>query len=295
MSPGSATGVVVVGGANMDLKARRARPVVAGTSNPGRVLRSAGGVGRNVAENLARLGTPTPLVAAVGADALGDELLAVTSDAGVDVRLVRRGPEPTGTYVAVLGDDGELSVAISDMAATEALTADDVRAAQDAIAAAALVVLDGNLPRDALTTAWDLAAAAGVRVLLDPVSVPKAAALADLLDGRRPLFAITPNVGELEVLADPVDLVAGGVELVWVRTGADGSRLVTGEGSTRLPAAPVDVVDVTGAGDAMLAAFCHGVLTGRDLVDAARLGHAAAALTIASPMTVRPDLLEALA
>ncbi len=180
------------------------------------------------------------------------------------------------------------------MAATESLTADDVRAAGAVIARSGLLVLDGNLPRDALIAGWDLAVAAGVPVVIDPVSVPKAAALADLLDGSRPLFAITPNLDELAVLGDCVDLVARGIELVWVRPGAEGSRLVTSEGSTRLPSAAAEVVDVTGAGDAMLAAFCHGVLSGKDVVDAARLGHRAAALTVASPATVRPDLAEAL-
>ena len=287
-------GAVVVGGANMDIKARSAGPVVAATSNPGHVVRSPGGVGRNVAENLARLGTATTLVAAVGSDALGEELLAVTAVAGVDVTHVRRAAERTGTYVAVLDDGGELSVAVSDMAATESLTADDVRAAGDAITAAGLVVLDGNLPRAALTAGWDLAAAAGVPVVVDPVSVPKAAALADLLDGSRPLFAISPNLDELAVLGDCVELVARGIEMVWVRCGADGSRLVTSGGSTRLPSTPAEVVDVTGAGDAMLAAFCHGLLTGEDPVAAARLGHAAAALTVASESTVRADLRQAL-
>ena len=285
---------VVVGGANMDLKARSARPVVAGTSNPGQVLRSPGGVGRNIAENLARLGTPTTLVAAVGSDPLGDELVAATAAAGVGVGFVRRVPVPTGTYVAVLDDDGERTVAVSDMAATETLTDDDVRAAGRAIATAGLLVLDGNLPRPALLAGWDLAAEAGVPVVIDPVSVPKAAALADLLNGTRPLFAITPNLDELAVLGDAVDLVARGVSLVWVRVGAEGSRLVTRDGSTRLPSIPARVVDVTGAGDAMLAAFCHGVLSGDDPITAARLGHAAAALTVASPLTVRPDLEEAL-
>jgi pseudouridine kinase len=285
---------VVVGGANMDVKARSGHAVVAGTSNPGHVVRSPGGVGRNIAENLARLGTVTQLVAAVGSDPLGDELLAATDAAGVDVTPVRRVPGPTGTYVAVLDTDGELVVAVSDMAATEALTAHDVRSAGSAIAAADLVVLDGNLTRDALTAGWDLAVSAGVRVVIDPVSVPKAGALADLLDGSRPLFAITPNLAELDVLGDPVDLVSRGVELVWVRCGSEGSRLVSRDGSTRLPAAPADVVDVTGAGDAMLAAFCHGVLSGDDPVTAARLGHAAAALTVAVSETVHPDLREAI-
>jgi pseudouridine kinase len=285
---------VVVGGANMDLKARSTRPVVAGTSNPGQVLRSPGGVGRNIAENLARLGTPTTLVAAVGSDPLGDELVAATAAAGVGVGFVRRVPGSTGTYVAVLDDTGELTVAVADMAATESLTDDDVRAAGRTIATSGMLVLDGNLPRPALLAAWDLAAEAGVPVVIDPVSVPKAAALADLLDGTRPLFAITPNLDELAVLGDAVDLVARGVSLVWVRVGAEGSRLITRDGSTALRSTPAQVVDVTGAGDAMLAAFCHAVLSGDDPVTAARRGHAAAALTVASPLTVRPDLKEAL-
>ena len=53
---------------------------------------------------------------------------------------------------------------------------------------------------------------------------------------------------------------------------------------------PGPVVDVTGAGDAMLGAFCHGLLGGVAPVAAARFGHAAAALTVAVPQTVRPDL-----
>src|SRR6478609_3187794 len=105
--------VVVVGGANMDVKARSTRAAVRGTSNPGSATMSAGGVGRNVAENLARLGTRTHLVAAVGADALGDQVLSVTSGAGVHVEHVRRSARATGTYTAVLDAAGELVVAVA--------------------------------------------------------------------------------------------------------------------------------------------------------------------------------------
>ena len=75
-----------------------------------------------------------------------------------------------------------------------------------------------------------------------------------------------------------------------VREGERGSLLSGPDGATHLPALPTRVADVTGAGDAMLAAWCHGVRTGRTPLDAARLGHAAAAVTIASDHTVRPDL-----
>jgi pseudouridine kinase len=298
--------VVVVGGANMDVKARSARTAVSATSNPGTGSMAAGGVGRNIAENLARLGTRTHLVAAIGSDGLGDQVLAATSGAGVHVEHVRRSARATGTYTAVLDADGELVVAVADMAATDELSPEQVNAARDLLAAASLVVLDGNLSTATLGFALDLAMAAGVRVLLEPVSVPKAAALAHLVDADRPLFAITPNRDELAALTDLPTSTDGqvqraaqalhdrGVELVWVRLGDRGSLLSAADGLTELSAVRADVADVTGAGDAMLAAFCHALLTGSDPAGAAAYGHAAAALTVASPHTVRPDLTDRL-
>lgn len=304
--------VVVVGGANMDVKARSARAAVAATSNPGTGSMAAGGVGRNVAENLARLGTRTHLVAVVGADPLGDQVLAATSGAGVHVEHVRRSARATGTYTAVLDADGELVVAVADMAATDELGVEAVDAARSVVTGAELLVLDGNLPPATLRYALDLAAAVGTPALLEPVSVPKAAKLVPLLTPARPLHAITPNRDELTALTGlPTSTEAEvdravtalhdrGVELVWVRLGTDGSVLSRRPPGrepevARLPAvAAPEVADVTGAGDAMLAAFCHAVLGGAEPAAAAAYGHAAAALTVASPYTVRPDLTDRL-
>ncbi len=302
--------VVVVGGANMDVKAHSARAAVPATSNPGTATMAAGGVGRNVAENLARLGTRTHLVAAIGSDGLGDQVLAATSGAGVHVEHVRRSARSTGTYTAVLDADGELVVAVADMAATDELAPEQVDAARDLVATAELVVLDGNLGTATLGFALDLANAAATRVVLEPVSVPKAAALAPLVTPERPLHAVTPNRDELGALtglptrtARQVARAAAalhdrGVELVWVRLGPAGSLLSAPGGTTELAAVPASavggVVDVTGAGDAMLAAFCHALLGGARPAEAAAYGHAAAALTVASPYTVRPDLTDRL-
>jgi pseudouridine kinase len=299
--------VVVVGGSNLDVKARAAAPMQPGTSNPGTGAMAAGGVGRNIAENLARLGTRTLLVSAVGRDAAGEMVLAQSLAAGVELDLVHRTDRATGTYVALLDAGGELVAAVSDMTATDELGPMQVGRARDAIAAASLLVLDGNLLPVTLAAALDVAHAAGVRAILEPVSAPKAARLAGQLTTQRPLYAITPNRDELEALtgtpartpqllcAAADELHSRGVRLVWVRLGDAGSVLSErlDDGSTTrtdLAAVPTTVDDVTGAGDAMLAAFCHAVLDGADPVAAARLGHAAAALTIASPSTVRPDL-----
>jgi pseudouridine kinase len=74
-----------------------------------------GGVGRNVAENAARLGTRTFLVAAVGRDAAGENLLTQTAEAGVRVEYVHRTDVPTGMYVAILDSGGELVSAVAAM------------------------------------------------------------------------------------------------------------------------------------------------------------------------------------
>jgi pseudouridine kinase len=300
------TGVLVVGGANMDLKARSARPVLAGTSNPGEMLLSPGGVGRNIAENAARLGAPVALVSIVGSDGLGIELLEATEAAGVDVSEVLRTAETTGTYTALLDADGELVAAVAAMAATDGLDPAHVAGAVARAAAGTLVVADGNLPPAVLEAVLGAARSAGLRVVVEPVSVPKALRLAPVLHG--PVFLVTPNRDELAALTGvPVETLGGpdspgglvqaaeklradGAEWVWVRLGSEGSILVGPEGSVTLPPYRVEVVDVTGAGDAMLGAFCSALVAGSSVEEAARFGQAAAVVTIASHQTVVSNL-----
>lgn len=304
--------VVVVGGANMDIKAHSTRPAQLHTSNPGSAATSVGGVGHNVAEGLARLGTPTHLVAAVGNDSLGEQVRAGTRRAGVSVDHMITLDATTGTYLAVIDSDGELLVAVADMGITDSLTVRHLGPARDLIACAGLLVIDGNLPAGPAGWLLRLAAAAGVPVVLDPVSVPKAGPLADVLSPQCPVLALTPNHDELvAILGAPVPATTGGisraaralhdrgVEHVWVRRGTHGS-LLSSRGAdgrvsvTTLAAPEVTAVDVTGAGDAMTAAFVHALLRGDSPPDAARFGQMAAALTAASPETVRPDLTSGL-
>ena len=152
-----------------------------------------GGVGRNVAENLARLGTRTFLVAAVGRDAAGEGLLNQTAAAGVRVEYIHRTDQPTGTYVALLDCDGEMVAAVADMAATSALGPEEVNRARDVIATAGLVVLDGNLDPGTLDHARPGPCQRRPHNRR-AVSVLKAARLAPHRPG--PLYAVTPNRDE---------------------------------------------------------------------------------------------------
>ena len=288
--------VVVVGGTNMDVVARTAAPLVPATSNPGHTRMSPGGVGRNIAACLGLLGAPVRLVSAVGDDAFGDEALRVTAACGTDVSAVRRAPGRTGTYTALLDSHGELVAAVSDMAIIDTLELDTIH-----LDGAALVVVDGNLAPTQMAKVQAAASAAEVPVAFEPVSVAKAARLyAQVQD----LFLVTPNTDEIGALvgrpdrpwAAVHDLHDRGVEHVWMRGGARGSYICRpGARPVHLPAIPVDVIDVTGAGDAMLAGWIAAWLDGADPVEAAREGHRAAAATIASPHAVRPDLAAAMA
>ena len=305
--------VLVVGGAVLDTKVRTAAAPVLGTSNPGTASATVGGVGRNIAENLARLGRPTVLLAAVGDDPAGDTVLQRTGAAGVECRHVVVSPHPTGTYVAVLDDAGDLHIAVADMRATDELGVADLAVVPTLLEGADALVVDANL--DATVIRWLLSAAqdAGVRSVVEPVSVAKATAAAPVFDGSVRVHTVTPNVDELAALVGaPVDgtvdgiraaadvLHARGVENVWVRRGTRGSLVSTAgpaDGVSRavlVGAPPTEVADVTGAGDSMTAGYVHALLDGADVVEAARYGQVLAALTCASTDTVRADLTAAL-
>ncbi|HTO81620.1 MAG TPA: carbohydrate kinase family protein [Methylomirabilota bacterium] len=301
---GSPPRVVVIGGANMDLKCRIAGATVMGSSNPGRMEATAGGVARNIAEALARLGVPTDLISAIGRDAFGDRLLAETTAAGVGTRHVLRGAAPTGTYTATLDRRGELVVGVAAMEVLTALTPRLLARCAEALGAAALIVADGNLSTAALDWLLGFAAEHRRRLAIEAVSVPKAAALGRLLAAKRPLYALFCNSAEAEALvgsARPRNLRAGaqqlherGVGHVGIGLGGRGmlaSSLEDGRLLQRIvPAVAGPLRDVTGAGDAAVAGTIYGLLRDRPLADAARFGQVAAALTRASPLSVSPRL-----
>ncbi|MDO5503499.1 MAG: carbohydrate kinase family protein [Actinomycetia bacterium] len=286
--------VLVIGGSAIDLKAAVDSALIPETSNPGTVTATPGGVGRNIAENLARLGTSVRLLSRVGDDAFGRFVLAETAAAGVDVTAVRTDAEHTATYAATLDHDGSLSVAVADFAALDTMTPDHLDPA--AFDGVQHVVLDANLPVPVLSAAITRGVDVGAMVTIEPVSVAKAARLAQLSDGFSPAHLITPNEAEYAALAELIDplLIA-----TWVclRRGAAGSRVIYGPGTdpVDISAVPVpenEIRDVTGAGDAATAGLIHALVHGGSLEEAVAFGHEVAAHTVRSERTVATDLAD---
>ncbi len=269
--------VVVIGGANVDVKARSSAQFIAATSNPGTVVTSAGGVARNIAHNLALLGIETALISVVGDDAYGHFLLNETAMAGVDIALVKRLAGRTGVYVALLDSKGEMTGAINDMDILAQLTLSD--ADERALLKTDFVVADCNLETSLLDR---LCVDHGNHLLIEPVSVPKIMKLKNL-----PLkaYAITPNLDQLFALTGEISIKSAiaavhamGIAHVIVHRGPDGAVVSDGQSLQSIPAVKgTAVTDVTGAGDAAVAGLVCGLLDKRTLADAARLGQAAAA------------------
>ena len=293
--------IVCIGAANLDRKLRSLAPLAMGTSNPAQAHESFGGVARNIAENLARLGAPVALMTAVGVDTAGAALLAHAGELGIDTSATLTLADAcSGTYTAVHDGDGDMLVALADMGLYDQLTPAWLATHTKLRASAAMVVADLNLPRETVAALIGGAGRDQVALVIVAVSVPKMARLPASLAGVR--LAIL-NEGELaarvqrDLLTD-ADFAAAcrtlqdqGVRDVVVTRGARGVLYTTADGVAHLPAPKAEPVDVTGAGDAFAAAVCLTLNEdGADLALACRRGLALSALTLACRETVCPSL-----
>lgn len=261
--------------------------VLAGTSNPASYRRAPGGVVGNVARHLARLGVSTSLLTVWGNDSEAGWLRSVFDDDSIEVSLSVCTDRPTGRYVSVLQPDGELyTAACSDTIDTE-LTIPYLESKRVELSRFGWIVADTNLHTDVIAWLIGFCRTNEIRLVIEPVSVAKSAKLR-LLDLTL-VELMTPNLDELASVSDTaltdelesaMALLSRGVRHVWIRKGANGSRLISRESDQTLDAPHIPVVDSTGAGDAALAGWlCVRLRDGSEL-DSLKAGHAMAALVL---------------
>lgn len=291
--------ILCIGGATVDRIGRLDEPRERlGTSNIGRMRTGLGGVARNVAETLARLGADVALLTRLGDDADGRAVREVTMAAGVSLAPARVGAGRTASYTAVLNGTGELVIGLADMDILAGIGPVEAAAAIEALPPGSLVFVDANLDEATLRAA---ANAARGSLAAGPVSAQKCLRLGGILPRLGPLFL---NRTEAAVLLDraptgPLARLADGLAGLGVRCGVltdgpHGALVWDGAARHALPAPPARVVDVNGAGDALAGATLARLALGESLAQATRAGLAAAALTVEADATVRPDLSPAL-
>ncbi|MGT2757179.1 PfkB family carbohydrate kinase [Streptococcus ovuberis] len=293
--------VICIGGMNVDRKFYACQELILKTSNPVRSEVSIGGVGRNIAENLGRLGESVLMLSRAGDDQ-DWELIKQQSQSYINLRQVDIAPDQaTSSYTAVIDLDGEMSMALANMAICDTMTVAWLQQYEDLLSRARLLVVDLNLPRESVAYLIELAKERGVSLALIPVSAPKMAHLPQELTGVEWLivnqdeseffFGQKANTeSDFEELAELwLNL---GVKQVLITRGARPMLYAKSSGERLLvsPKRVPHMVDATGAGDSLSAGVLFGWLNGYDQKEILEFGLTNAYHTILSSDTVRKTL-----
>ena len=289
--------ICVIGAVNVDISGTPQSTYVPGDSNPGHVRITLGGVGRNIAENLCRLGRRVVMITALGEDGNAQMVREGCREMGIDLShsLTVRGGR-TSTYLCLNDEQGEIVGAVSDMAIYEALTPEFLKTRLDVINRAQLVVADANLSAE--TLAW-LGENVTAPVFADPVSTPKACHLNGVL---KITAGVKPNRPEASLMTgvdirtdDDLPRAAAvfhsmGVQNVFISLGGRGVYFDDGRERGVLPIFAGDIINTNGCGDAFLAAAADGYLAGLSVREIALRGLAASSLCARSESAVTPHM-----
>ncbi len=284
----SKNSIVVVGSSNTDMVIQLDRiPRPGETILGGKFVMAAGGKGANQAVAAARAGGDVTFVARVGRDMFGDQAVAGFEKDGICVEHVLRDKaSPSGVALIFVASDGENSIAVAS-GANGNLSPVDVRKARQAIAAASVLVMQLETPLPAVQAAAEIAAQAGVPVILNPAP---ACPLPDEL--LKLISILTPNETEAELLTGiPVTddataeqaadrLLARGVKTVIITLGARGAFVASEEFRGLVPGFEVKAVDTTAAGDVFNGALAVALARRQPLAEAVRFANAAAAISV---------------
>jgi ribokinase len=284
--------IVIVGSANTDMVVKAPRIPGPGETVVGSdLMMAAGGKGANQAVAAARLGARVTLVACLGTDVFGDQAIAGYQREGIDTTyIVRDAEHPSGIALICVDAHGENSIAVAS-GANAHLTPLDVDHARQAIADAHVLLVQLEVPLDAIRRAISIAHEAGVRVILNPAPARE-------LDS--PLLAqvsmVTPNEHEARVVVGELDqaqaiqrMLDAGVETVLVTLGAQGVLWATRETQQLVPAFPVQAIDTTAAGDAFNGGLAYGLGLGMSMAESIRYANAVAAISV-TRMGAQPSL-----
>ncbi len=289
--------ITVVGGVNVDICGTSFEPLLEGDSNPGRITTTLGGVGRNIADNISRLGAPVRLVTVLGDDSKGFQAEKSCLELWIDMSLSQMIPgEATSTYLCINDSDGNVRLAISDMDICRHIDPAFLMERMAEINRSSLVVMDANLSEEAIAC---LCGHCTVPIFADPVSVKKAARMKKHL-GK--IFCVKPNRPEAEVLSGVMirengdlekagaALLKMGVKRVFISLGSDGVYYDDGQTHGIMPCCPGKIIDTTGCGDNFMAAAVCGYHSGESFMNMTRMGLTAAALCAEVKGANRPDM-----
>ncbi|MFZ2330785.1 MAG: carbohydrate kinase family protein [Atribacterota bacterium] len=297
-------GIVVIGGANIDIKGKPNNVIQWDTSNPGTIRVSHGGVGRNIAHYLGLLNIPVDFLSAVGDDDEGREILEKLRNVNVQAgEVILSKKDPTGKYVALLDEKGDLQAGISDTEIMKRVTPRYLIAKTGIIKKNCFVIIDTNLTPQSIYYIADLCNREEIPLIADPVSAVKSRKLLGVLSK---INYLTPDISELGALSGVIIknatdrqkainmLMKKGVKNIVLTHSSRGVYIH----SEQVPEGEFinirrkKMVDCTGAGDALVAGMAYGLYNNYGLYRAVQIGITIASLAVTSPDTVYTELDE---
>ena len=297
MSNNSQKRVTVIGGANVDIVARYgSKRDVFSDSFAGEISTSAGGVARNIAENLAHLGLPVRLITAIGDDDFSAIIKASINLPNLETHVCHMA-SPSDTYLSLFGHDGEMLHAVNQMTLTDQLTPDYLDHLADEIKTSDLIIADCNIRPESLS--WLATLQRRPELYIDGVSSEKITRLKHCL-GQ--LDGLKCNLKEAAALVDmpaetaPADLMdallASGISSIILSLGSDGILFHHADERIHMPEPPAvdQIISVSGAGDALFAGYIYGALNHFSNREALDLGLRAARLSLRCAGAVNPDI-----
>ncbi|WP_110933415.1 ribokinase [Paenibacillus bouchesdurhonensis] len=266
--------ILVIGSINMDLVLRVPYiPQVGETLLGSSVQRIPGGKGANQAVTAAKLGADVYMLGKVGGDEFGDPLIDNLNQAGVHTDHIDLVSEASsGLAVIQVNDEGDNSIVVL-AGANDLCNKDYILAHEDLVKDTDIVILQMEIPYEAVYKAVELASKHNKTVILNPAPAPDS--IPDDVLGK--LDYLIPNETELQKLSgQPVDSIAAaeeaakillskGVSNLIVTLGSNGSLYVSANGAVHVPARTVKAVDTTAAGDSFVAAFAVGLSEGKSV------------------------------
>ena len=296
--------ITIIGGCNIDIEGSPDGKLIRQDSNIGKINIAYGGVGRNICENVARMGGSVSFLSVIGDDAWGKGAIEMLAALGVDTSAVKRiEGESTSMYLCVMDENSDMEVGINDMDIVKHITPEYLKEHENELKASKVAALDGNLEEDIIRFATDMLN--GVKLFYDPVSKNKAYRAKNVI-GR--FYAVKPNLIEAEVLTGMTIngeedvkragriLLDKGVRMVFITLNKDGVYFVgknddekIDEGFLR-PLPGITPLSTTGCGDSFSACVLLGIAAGMNIRQIAELGMAASSVTIQSESAVNPEI-----
>ena len=274
--------IICIGAALVDELYSATSPMLLATTNDAKVHRSAGGVSRNIAHQLALLGLPVQLITVFGNDGEGDWLKTICDYTNIKLDGSITTSSLTGKYTGILNFDGSLFTALITNSELDLITPEHLNKKVDLLNTASFIIADANISVEAMSWLANFCNIQNIPFIIEPVSVPPAAKLSQMnLNG---VFMLTPNEDELPALTgdrynvtihqQAEELLSRGAKKVWLHNGANGSILFTKEKTITLEAPKVnEVKDCTGAGDGSLSGFILAQYLGKSDEESLQIAH----------------------